>query len=385
MSLPVIRALGKSGVPVISTEREICPEGRELGFYSKHSKKNVLLSDAEASPDGFIEDLRVLSSSESERPVIIPVGISSLLAMCERRGEIAEFADAALPSIGSIRIANDKSSLIPFARSIGIPVPETTFRRSGETAESLSERIPYPAVIKLPRGEMLGLDPNERYKIVKTRDEFLLEYAKMEKLDGNILVQQYIRGEGYGVSAVFSKNHEPLEIFCHRRIREYPASGGPSCFCESADLPELALLAVKLLRALDWVGVAMVEFRGNAEDGFYLMEINPRFWGSTALAPNSGCNIPLALYRAACGELAPRFEKFVPNYKVGQRMRFLLQDLLSYPAYRKRAKNKAAFSLSFFGELLNPRISDGVLSASDIASSIQYLKQAIKKTDRIVR
>lgn len=385
MSLPVIRALGKSGVPVISTEREICPEGRELGFYSKYSKKNVLLSDADASPDGFIDDLRVLSSSESERPVIIPVGISSLLAMCERRGEIAEFADAALPSIGSIRIANDKSSLIPFARSIGIPVPETTFRRSGETAESLSERIPYPAVIKLPRGEMLGLDPNERYKIVKTRDEFLFEYAKMEKLDGNVLVQQYIQGEGYGVSAVFSKNHEPLEIFCHRRIREYPASGGPSCFCESADLPELALLAVKLLRALDWVGVAMVEFRGNAEDGFYLMEINPRFWGSTALAPNSGCNIPLALYRAACGELAPRFEKFVPNYKVGHRMRFLLQDLLSYPAYRKRAKNKAAFSLSFFGELLNPCISDGVLSASDIASSIQYLKQAIKKTDRIVR
>ncbi len=385
MSLPVIRALGKSGIPVISAEREVCPDGRALGFYSKYSKNNIFLSDAETSPDGFIDDLRVVSSTQNERPVIIPVGITSLLAMCEKRAEINKFADAALPSIGSIRIANDKSSLIPFARSMGIPVPETTFKRSGESAESFSERIAYPAVIKLPRGEMLGLNPNERYKIVKSRDEFISEYSKMEKLDGDILVQQYIEGDGYGVSAVFGKNHEPLEIFCHKRLREYPASGGPSCFCESADMPELAELAVKLLRALDWVGVAMVEFRGNAENGFYLMEINPRFWGSCALAPNSGCNIPLALYRAACGECAPRFEKFVPNYKVGHRMRFLLQDLLSYPEYRKRAKNKTSFSLSFFGELLNPNISDGVFSFSDIASSVQYLKQAVKKTDKIVR
>lgn len=385
MSLPVIRALGRNGIPVISAERTVCDKHAALGFYSKYSSKNVLIRDAVQEPQVFLSDLKALSDGQKSRPVIIPVGISSLLTLCEMREEVSEFADTALPPPSSIELANDKSRLIPFAESLGIPVPKTTFLNDGETVDELSLRITYPAVIKLAMGEMLGLSPDERYKIVKTREEFLAQYPRFAGYGGDILVQQYITGDGFGVSAVFDKNSEPLEVFCHRRLREYPASGGPSCFCESANTPELADFAVKLLKALDWVGVAMVEFKGNPDDGFYLMEINPRFWGSSALAPNSGCNIPLALYRAARGEEAQPYTSFTPRYKVGHRMRFLLQDLLSFPAYFKRNRNKLKFTLSFLGGLLNPKISDGVLDIRDIRASVQYLCQALRKTDSIVR
>ncbi len=385
MSLPVIRSLGKEGFHITATERTVCKKGAELGFYSKYTTETAYISDAEENPTQFVADLRKLSKKHPEPPVIIPVGITSLLAMCKRRDEIEEFADATLPPLSSIELANDKSRLIPFAESIGIPVPKTTFLKENETVEELSLRITYPAVIKLPAGEMLGLSPDERYKIVNTKEDFLKSYPEFAKHSGDILVQQYITGDGYGVSAVFGKNHEPLEIFCHHRLREYPASGGPSCFCESADLPELADYAVKLLRALDWVGVAMVEFKGSRETGFYLMEINPRFWGSSALAPNSGCNIPLALCRAARGENPPVFTCFKPNYRVGHRMRFLLQDLLAFPAYLRRSKSKIKFAIFFIFGLLNPCISDGVLDIRDIRSSVRYLKCALKKTDSIVR
>ena len=385
MSLPVIRSLGKEGFHITATERVACKKGSELGFYSKHASETAYISDAEENPSQFVADLENLSKKQGARPVIIPVGITSLLTMCNHRDEIDKFADAALPPLSSIELANDKSRLIPFAGSIGVPVPETTFLKENETVEEFSLRISYPAVIKLPAGEMLGLSPDERYKIVNTKEEFLKSYPEFAKHGGDILVQQYITGDGYGVSAVFGKNHEPLEIFCHHRLREYPASGGPSCFCESADLPELADFAVKLLRALNWVGVAMVEFKGSPETGFYLMEINPRFWGSSALAPNSGCNISLALFRAARGEEAPEFIRFKPRYKVGHKMRFLLQDLLAFPAYLKRSNSKIKFVISFLLGLLNPCISDGVLDIRDIRSSLRYLKCALKKTDSIVR
>ncbi len=385
MSLPVIRSLGKEKIPVISAEREGSDKKKALGFYSKYSKENVFLKDASEDIDGFVNDLRSLCEKQEERPVVIPVGIATLLAMCERREEILSFADVSLPEPDNISLANDKSRLIPFAESIGVPVPETTFLKDGESIEELSRRIKLPAVIKLPRGEMLGLSPDERYKIVRTREDFLSFYTKFSSLDPEVLVQQYIEGDGYGVSAVFGKNGEPLEVFCHHRIREYPASGGPSSFCESAVLPELADYAIKLLRALHWEGVAMVEFKGSPETGFYLMEINPRFWGSSALAPNSGCNISLALYRAAKGEVSEPFSKFAPNYKVGHKMRFLLQDLLTFPSYLKKSNKKVRFFLSFVGGLFNPFISDGVLTFRDIRSSFAYLRQALKKTDSIVR
>lgn len=385
MSLPVIRSLGKEKIPVISAERKGSDKKKALGFYSKHSKENVFLQDASEDIDGFISDLRTLCEKQAEKPVIIPVGIATLLAMCERREELLSFADVALPPLDMIELANDKSRLIPFAESIGVPVPETTFLKDGESIEELADRIRLPAVIKLPRGEMLGLSPDERYKIVRTREDFVSSYSKFHSLDPEVLVQQYIEGDGYGVSAVFGKNNEPLEIFCHHRIREYPSSGGPSSFCESADLPELAKHAINLLRALHWEGVAMVEFKGSPETGFYLMEINPRFWGSSALAPNSGCNISLALYRAAKGEIAEPFSEFTPKYKVGHKMRFLLQDLLTFPSYLKKSNKKIRFFFSFVGGLFNPFISDGVLTFRDIRSSFAYLRQALKKTDSIVR
>ena len=385
MSLPIIRALGRENISVTATERCVCPKSSALGFFSKYISSTAITADPSDDIDAFIADLKNLSEEKSERPVIIPVGIASLLALCEKRDEVSSFADTALPPLPSIELANDKAKLIPFAKDLGIPVPETQFISSGETVDDFSERVSYPAVIKLPRGEMLGLSPDERYKIIKTREDFLIEYPKFAELDKEVLVQNYICGDGYGVSVVFDKNSEPLEIFCHHRLREYPASGGPSCFCESADLPELADYAVKLLKALNWTGVAMVEFRGSPENGFVLMEINPRFWGSCALAPNSGCNIPLALYRAALGETAKTYSGFSPPYKVGHKMRFLLQDLLSFPAYLRKSRNKPKFLLSFLAGLLNPAISDGVLDIRDFRSSFQYLLKALKKTDSIVR
>ncbi len=385
MSLPVIRALGREGVRVICVEREVCADSAALGFYSKYSSKNVKLSDPVEKPDEFLRDIRKLSEECPERPVIIPVGITTLLMLCERREEVGQFADVSLPPLPSIELANDKARLIPFAESIGVPVPQTTFQRDGESVEELSERIKYPTVIKLARGEMFGLAPEERYAIIKTKEEFMEKFPRFASYGEEVLIQQYITGDGWGVSAVFGKNGEPLEVFCHKRIREYPASGGPSSFCESTDEAELCEHAIKLLRALSWEGVAMVEFKGNPTDGFYLMEINPRLWGSSGLAPNSGCNIPYAIFRAARGEMAERFEKFNPKYKVGHKMRFLLQDLLTFPSYLKKSDNRLKFALKFLAGLLNPRISDGVLDIRDIRSSVQYLKQALKKTDSIVR
>lgn len=385
MSLPVIRSLGRCGIEVISTERRGSKPEAALGFYSKYSTQNEFLTDQSESVDGFIADLSSLSEDFGEKPVIIPVGITTILTLCEKREEVLEFADVALPPYDSIELANDKSRLIPFAESVGIPVPETTFLKDGESIETLAERISYPSVIKLPTGEMLGLPPEKRYAIVKDRQEFIKKYTEFSAYGGDILVQQYITGDGYGVSAVFDKNSKPLEVFCHKRLREYPATGGPSCFCESVFNKELAEYALKLLSALRWEGVAMVEFKGSPETGFYLMEINPRFWGSSALAPNSGCNMAHALYRAACGETAEGEYIPAPNYKVGHRMRFLIQDLLAFPAYLKSSKNKLSFALSFLFGLLNPKISDGVLDVRDIRSSWQYLSCALKKRDSIVR
>ena len=381
MSLPVIRALGRAGARITAAELITTPDKAALGFCSKYTHARAHLP----APSDTAEFLSALTAlADGARPVLMPVGIDTLLTLCAHREEVDAHFNTALPPLSSIELANDKYALMKHASTHGIPCPATTTLREGEDTASLAARVRYPAVIKYRAGELLRLDPKDRYCIVSTKEELVRKFDEMHARQSHPLVQEYIHGEGFGVSVVMDKAHNPLKVFCHRRLREYPISGGPSCLCESAWDAELARCAVELLRSLDWVGVAMVEFKGTLEDGYRLMEINPRFWGSLALAPISGCNIPLALAKAACGELAPEGE-IKADYRVGQKMRFRLQDTLAFSKYLKHEKKKLPFAVKYIDSLLDPRIKDGVFSFSDPRPGLRYLKQAFGKRNKIIR
>ncbi|MCK7577967.1 MAG: ATP-grasp domain-containing protein [Chromatiales bacterium] len=64
-------------------------------------------------------------------------------------------------------------------------------------------------------------------------------------------------------------------------------------------------MAKKLLDAVSWHGVAMVEFRVTLEGKPYLMEINTRFWGSLQLAIDAGVDFPYWLIRFAMVKFPP--------------------------------------------------------------------------------
>src|SRR6185436_4020752 len=119
-----------------------------------------------------------------------------------------------------------------------------------------------------------------------TRAEDL--FARLDSLEPAVfplLIQERIIGPGVGVF-VCCDGSDVLATFAHRRIREKPPSGGVSVLCESAAVDPIAKEhAIALLRAMQWRGVAMVEFKQNDSDGtLRLMEINGRFWGSLQLA-----------------------------------------------------------------------------------------------------
>ncbi|MEG2857970.1 MAG: ATP-grasp domain-containing protein, partial [Clostridia bacterium] len=347
---------------------------RALGFHSRYVHDSARMP--KASDAGFLRTMRDICGDS--HPTILPVGIDTLLALCQNHAEVSEFASVALPPLESILLANDKASLMEFAARRSVPVPKTTTLVPGECNASLAARIGYPAVIKYRAGELLGLDPQNRYAIVKNASEFESVFEKMHALQEFPLVQEYISGDGFGVSAVFDRDSNPIRVFCHHRLREYPISGGPSCLCESAWDDTLVEYALKILKALNWVGVAMVEFKGNT-----LMEINPRIWGSFALAPIAGCDMALALHRAARGDLAEGVP--APDYKIGKKMRFFLQDMLSFPSYLRESEHKIKFSAGFVRDLLNPTIRDGVFSIKDTGSSFAYFRQALGKADKIIR
>ena len=142
------------------------------------------------------------------------------------------------------------------------------------------------------------------------------------------------------------ENSTVKAAFVHKRLREYPVTGGASTLRESVRHDTLRDMGEALLKALNWFGVAMVEFKIDPRDGTpRLMEINPRFWGSLALAIEAGVNFPYLLLKMARGE------KFKPveRYETGKKCRWLLPgDLLHFIDNPQRARLQPPF-FKFWG------------------------------------
>jgi len=148
----------------------------------------------------------------------------------------------------------------------------------------------------------------------------------------------------------------------HRRIREYPASGGVSTCAESFYDADLEIYGRRLLDAMSWHGVAMAEFRHDSRDGqFKLIEVNPKLWGSLDLALTAGADFPGDLCRMALGQEL----RFTDKYDQHLRYRWPLS--ISGELYHLKSR-----PLSFVDatvDFLNPRVKSNIW-ASDIGPNL---------------
>jgi predicted ATP-grasp superfamily ATP-dependent carboligase len=86
--------------------------------------------------------------------------------------------------------------------------------------------------------------------------------------------------------------------------------------------PELLQGSERLLAELAFTGVAMVEFRRSPGGAAFLMEVNPRLWGSLQLAIDAGLDFPSLLVALHQGVKLPAVQA-----RLGTRTRWLLGDV----------------------------------------------------------
>jgi predicted ATP-grasp superfamily ATP-dependent carboligase len=159
---------------------------------------------------------------------------------------------------------------------------------------------------------------------VASKADFISAVSALDEAAFPLLIQRRIVGPGVGVFLLVWEG-ETHAVFCHRRIREKPPSGGVSVYRESI-APNAVLVerSRALLDCFNWRGVAMVEYKVDAATKQpFVMEVNGRFWGSLQLAIDAGVNFPALLISAARHE---HVERTVP-YAVGVRSRWWWGDV----------------------------------------------------------
>lgn len=382
MSLALIRDLAQAGVEVITCERARCrdnPASPALGALSRHTARHVWLPE-EGYGDALLDLCRELAAERGRRPALLPVGAATLALLSEERARFAPHCGLCVPTPEQLALLNSKERVAALAEELGIPVPDRYVRREGETAEDFLRRVPLPCVVKPVCGEKLGLAAAERYLVARDRGKALEAYAHFSRLAGEApLVQEYLPGGGLGCS-VLAREGRVIAAICHRRVREYPVSGGPSSCCVCVDEPEARARTEQLVRKTGYTGLAMFEFKEDAAGRPRLLEVNPRIWGTFPLTRASGSGIPWLWFLLAWNDANPEAAVPLPpapRPRTGRRMIFAASDAMAALQYAKRGQ--PGRSLAAAGDFLRPGVRDGLFEWGDPLPALAYVRSLLKK------
>lgn len=222
-----------------------------------------------------------------------------------------------VPDFGNLKIAHKKNLSSELANKLDITVPLTIIPASEADCKAFLRANEAPVVLKYENS-----NSSKGVFYISGSDQFESHYKNM----GSFLLQQYVSGEGYGVSMLYNKG-EARASFTHKRLEEKLSTGGTSTVRIGTHNEMLEEWSKKILDKLSWNGVAMVEFKYNEKkkQGWFI-EINPRFWGSLALPFYSGMDFPYLYYQILKdGDVKPNFE-----YKEGIKVKWLLGGALGF-------------------------------------------------------
>jgi len=250
--------------------------------YSRLFDRVVVLEGA--SRGGAEWGLAVLEVAEGVGgDAVVPVDFLDVLSLSrvKGRGRIA----VAAPDYGQVVAASSKAGLAELLG--GDLVPASVVVGDGSGAGAVYKLRPPLAVKGLSDAASPEFFPDA---------EGAVEAAAAR---APCLVQEYVPGRGRGYEAV-AFNGEPLLEFTHERVVEYDPGGGASLGARGPVLdPRLYGVGRMVLSRLRWTGPLMVEVKWvPAEERYFVVELNPKFWGSLDLPVSLGYHFPAVLVKA---------------------------------------------------------------------------------------
>ncbi len=318
-----VRSLARAG----HTVSVGAPSAWSKAGWSRSCQGSFTYPSPRESADAFAR--RILEEVQREPgTLVLPMTERTTLPLSARRDVVlAAGGRLVLPPHATVLRAFDKRETTRLAESLGTAVPQTIVIEDGARARQLAWSIRYPAVLKPRTSEEVSASGEVRATgaplYARDPDAFLAAYGELRRRCTSVLAQDFVDGVGAGYFALM-RHGELRAEFAHRRLRDVrPTGSGSSMRVSVAPAPALRAAGLAVLRALEWHGVAMVEFRVRADGTPVFLEVNGRFWASLALAVYAGADFPAWL-----AHMAEHGDVEAPSgYRVGVRCRWLLGDV----------------------------------------------------------
>lgn len=306
----VARALARAGLDVTG----FYGEARECGRFSRYVRARPLAPslDGERICDLLIDHAR----RSVLRPVLIPTSDRFAFLLAQHQERLSKHFLYYWVAPDTLAASADKARTAQLCERAGVAFPLTRATVAGEGLAALCASLPFPCLVK-PNRSFGGAFPQGMKNFVAAGPaELTAFYRAHSHLLGNTVCQQIIEGGDDDIlqCTVLMRGSGAPITFCTRKLHQYPPGYGVMCYGRSEDHRLLRSESLKLLQALQYRGLASLEFKHCRRDGrLYFIELNPRLPWYNALFEAAGVN----LAHLACMDLSGKAIPVPPRQRDG--------------------------------------------------------------------
>jgi predicted ATP-grasp superfamily ATP-dependent carboligase len=248
----------------------------------------------------FVEGIRRIASRGSYG-VLIPGSDASLDALSLHRGRIEPHVPIGLPPHNAVVASLNKLKLADAALEVGLGAPETAVCDTVDEALAAAERLGFPILLK-PVSSLIDV-AGVPMRVGSVRVDDPERLAGLAPSYGSpCLVERTEQGSIVSFAGVLADGRL-LGTAVSRYLRTWYPDAGNVCFSESIEVdPALTDRVIRLLEALRWHGIFELELIERPDGSYTALDLNPRLYGSVALAIAAGANLPAIWCRWLLGE-----------------------------------------------------------------------------------
>jgi D-aspartate ligase len=304
MGLGIARSLGARGVPICVLDDEW-----NITRFSRYATHAVHAKDLRDEKGTSEELLTVGHRLGLDGWVLYPTRDEIVTSISKHRSTLGELFRVPVPDWDTVRWAADKRNTYELAGRLGIPAPRTWYPGSLDNLAHIDGEPPF--LLKPAVKENFIYETGAKAWRADTRAELgrLFQRASQIMKSEEIMIQELIPGDGRSQFSfcAFFKDGTSLGSMAACRRRQHPLEfGRATTYAKSVDLPLLEERSERLLRAIDYYGLAELEYKRDFRDGEYkLLDFNARAWGYHTLGQGAGVDFPLLLFEDQMGRPRP--------------------------------------------------------------------------------
>ena len=309
-ALAAVRSLGRAGHEV-----GIAAPSQSLAGSSRWCVRQHTIAPP-TSPDAAVDVAEVVKDGSYD--MVFAVGDAECLSLSAAREQIG--APLGIVEVGPLLAALDKESLGRTAEQLGVRTPQVL----SEIPASLP---PAGLIVKesvhgqeTPEGRAAHSPP----VLVRTVTEARSAADALQRAGSKALFQEAIEGDLIAYCVARDREGRTVGEVQQRALRTFPPGAGVSVRAVTTPVdPSVKEACAQLLDELGIWGVAEIQFIAPAQGSPAVIDVNPRFYGSMALAIRAGVDLPVLLAGITAGDrVAP-----VGAARTGVRYQWLEGDL----------------------------------------------------------